>query len=162
MKILALDASSKSTGVAFFEDGKLIKSINVVGVGKPFERIEQMTNQVLDLAKEFRPTDIVMEDILPADVGNNFRTFRTLHYLQASFVLNLFKTFPSIEVVLYTASHWRKIVSIKNGRGVKREELKKQSVKLVKDIYKVDVNDDVSDAICIGMAYFLENRSAWN
>jgi len=35
----------------------------------------------------------------------------------------------------------------------KREELKQMSIDYVKNHFNVDVNDDVADAICIGVAY---------
>ena len=54
---------------------------------------------------------------------------------------------------LYTASHWRSQVGIKIGRGIKRDQLKTASKKIVKAIYNIDVNDDISDSICLGIAY---------
>ena len=50
---------------------------------------------------------------------------------------------------------------MKTGRGIKRENLKKASIELVKNTFNMQVNDDVSDAICIGMAYIKQNRSAF-
>ena len=44
-------------------------------------------------------------------------------------------------------------MGIHTGKGIKRDELKKKSQFLVKNIYNIDVNDDISDAICIGIAY---------
>jgi len=51
------------------------------------------------------------------------------------------------------SSHWRKICGIRTGRGVRRDTLKKASQDLVKNTYNIEVNDDESDAICLGMAY---------
>ena len=52
-------------------------------------------------------------------------------------------------------------MGIHTGRGIKREALKAAAQKLVKNIYNIDVNDDISDAICIGIAYINEHRSAF-
>ena len=57
------------------------------------------------------------------------------------------------QIELYAASHWRSVVNIKTGKGIKRENLKIASQNLVKAIYNIDVNDDISDAICLGIAY---------
>jgi Asp/Glu/hydantoin racemase len=59
------------------------------------------------------------------------------------------------------ASHWRAVCGIKTGKGIKREALKQASRNLVKQIYNADVNDDISDAICLGMAYLAEHKSAF-
>jgi len=47
-----------------------------------------------------------------------------------------------IETTLYTASHWRSVVGIHTGRGIKRDELKQVSINLVKQKYNITVNDD--------------------
>ena len=41
---------------------------------------------------------------------------------------------------------------MKQGRNVKRDQLKEQSVKYVLDHYNFNVGDDEADAICIGDA----------
>lgn len=51
-----------------------------------------------------------------------------------------------------TPSSWRKQLSFKQGKGVKRKKLKEQSIKYVLDKYDLKVNDDIADAICIGDA----------
>lgn len=92
-----------------------------------------------------------MEDILPEDVKHNQTVFKALIYLQAAIVLELHKSKSTVN--LCTASHWRSQVGIHTGRGIKRESLKQASQKIVKSIYNIEVNDDISDAICIGIAY---------
>lgn len=47
---------------------------------------------------------------------------------------------------------WRKQLSFSQGRNVKREQLKEQSVKYVLNNYNLNVGDDEADAICIGDA----------
>ena len=42
-----------------------------------------------------------------------------------------------LKVDLFTASHWRSICGIHTGRGIKRDELKSASIKLVKMIYNI-------------------------
>lgn len=56
-------------------------------------------------------------------------------------------------VHLIPVNHWRAVCKIKTGPGIKRDTLKKASQKLIKDTYNIDVNDDISDAICIGLSY---------
>ena len=49
-------------------------------------------------------------------------------------------------------SLWRKHLNFTQGKGIKRNQLKEQSVKYVLDNYGLDVGDDEADAICIGDA----------
>lgn len=158
--ILSIDASTKSTGIAIFQQNKLIKykCINC-NDSNTYKRIEKMTEQIKKIYNQYKPINIIMEDVLPEDVKHNQTVFKALIYLQASIVLSLYKLGGIVN--LCTASHWRAQVGIHTGRGIKREVLKNASKELVKNIYKVDVNDDISDAICIGIAYITQNKSAF-
>lgn len=41
---------------------------------------------------------------------------------------------------------------MKISKNIKRDQLKKEAIDYVKDKYKIDVCDDIADAICIGDA----------
>ena len=162
MKVLAIDASSKSTGVATFQDTKLIHYECITSLkADSFQRIQIMKNRILQLYKIYKPTDIVMQDVLPQDVRHNQQVFKVLIYLQAAIVLSLSWNCNVRHVQLYTASHWRSLCGIKTGRGIKRDTLKKASIQLIKKEYNISVNDDISDAICLGRAYVLQHGSAF-
>lgn len=60
-----------------------------------------------------------------------------------------------IELKFINPSSWRKIVGIplkENDKWLKRETLKALAVKMVKDLYQIEVIDDIADAILIGAA----------
>ncbi len=160
MKTLAIDASSKSTGIAIFQDTQMIHYECVTASSNDaFKRIQKMVNKIRELYDQYKPTHIIMEDVLPEDVKHNQNVYKILIYLQAAIVLQLDKSQATVD--LTTASHWRKVCGIKTGRGIKREALKKASQQLVKATYNIQVNDDISDAVCLGMAYIKQNRSAF-
>ena len=160
MVTLAIDGSTKNTGLAVFNQGKLIY-YECVNSNKTnvYDRIFVMVNRIIELYKEYHPTDIVMQDVLPQDVKHNQAVFKALIYLQAAIVLEIHKLGGYVH--FYAASHWRAQVGIRTGRGIKRQTLKEASKKLIKAIYNIDVNDDISDAICLGIAYVKEHRSAF-
>ena len=137
MKVLAIDASTKSTGIAIFENTNLIYYGNIISNKGYF-----------------------IEDILPQDVKHNQTVFKTLIYLQASIVISLYLENKQ-NVQLCTASHWRRLCNIKTGRGIVRQTLKKASIDFVKQKYNINVNDDISDAICLGYAYVMQHGSAF-
>lgn len=160
MKTLAIDASTKCSGYAIFENTKLINygciSDNKIDT---FKRIRKMRQQIKKICQQYKPTDIIMEQVLPQNVKGNQNVYKALIYLQAAIVLCLDQI--GYKVNFYTASHWRAQCGIHVGRGVKRDLLKSASIQLVKDKYNITVNDDVSDAILLGMAYVNENGSAF-
>lgn len=154
---MSIDASTKSTGIAIFNENKLIKyyCISKDSSCDVFQRILYMTQQIEKIYLQYKPNNIIMEDVLPEDVKHNQNVFKALIYLQASIVLMFSKRRQLVD--FFVASHWRKICGIKTGK-TKRDQLKKASQNLVKSIYNIDVNNDISDAICIGIAYIIENK----
>lgn len=162
MKILAIDASSKSTGIAIFQDNQLMYYECIsIQIDDTYARIIKMRDRILEIYNKYQPTDIVMQEILPQDVRHNQLVFKTLIYLQSAIILGLYQNFHVKNVQLVVASHWRSLCGIRTGRGIKRDTLKKASINLIKKKYGIEVNDDVSDAICIGLAYLEQHASAF-
>lgn len=157
-KIMSIDASTTSTGIAIFENNKLIKyqCITEDSNKNVLTRILKMTSKIRKIYIQFQPDQIIMEEVLPEDVKHNQKVFKALIYLQASIILMFYEFKKPVELIV--ASHWRKICGIKTGSKIKREQLKIASQKLVKNIFKIDINNDISDAICIGIAYIIQNK----
>lgn len=155
MITIAIDASTKSTGVAIFKDKKLIDYKNVIDNNKSvLKRIKFMTDKIEDIYKEYNKEEcqIIMEQVIPDNLNDakwtrNQATFKALFYLQAAIVL-MFDHYD-LEVELVGASTWRKWCGIKQG-GANRETLKFRDVEFVRKNYGIGVNDDLADAICIG------------
>lgn len=152
MKIMSIDASTKSTGIALFENGKLIDYKNIVQSSTDtLNRIDAMSAEIEKYYVNNNPDIIVMEDVLPTDVGNNLKTFNPLHYLQAEVVLRLHRRKQA--VTLMNVNTWRRICGFAMGRYGTRDVMKKKSIEFIKKKYNIDANDDVCDAICLGWAY---------
>ena len=162
MITIAIDASTKSTGVAIFEDKELKKIDNYKDNNKSvLKRIKNMTDQLEQLYEHlnvFNPDQqiqVVMEQVIPDNLNDakwarNQNTFKALFYLQAAIVL-MFDHY-NIEVELVGASTWRKWCGIKQG-GANRDTLKFRDIEFVKKNYEMEVNDDIADAICLGHGY---------
>ena len=157
--ILAIDASTKASGIAVFNENELIyytcKTNNKPDV---LDRIQYMVEQIQDIYLEYAPDNIVMQQVLPEQVGHNQNVYKALIYLQAA-VVTMFHQYDK-KVQLVVASHWRKNCGIQTGKGITRDRLKQSSVNLVKGIYNIDVNDDISDAICLGLSAIKERKNA--
>lgn len=153
MKVLSIDASTKASGIAVFQDTNLIYYECIQEHNSDtLERIQNMSQRIKQAYEAFKPTDVVMEQVLPQDVKHNQQVYKALIYLQAAVALKLHEVGHK-KINLVPAAHWRSICKIKMGKGIKRDQLKQSSIALVKKIYNLDVNDDISDAICLGMAY---------
>lgn len=159
MVTMAIDASSKSTGVAIFKDKELIHyQLITSSSDDAFVRIKKMVAEIKKIYWTWNVTNVIMEDVLPEDVRHNQNVFKILHYLQAAVVLMLHDCDQKVE--FYVSSHWRKKCGIRTGRGITRDMVKAADIKFVKDKYGLEVNDDIADAICIGYAYTQPNTAA--
>ena len=84
MNILAIDGSTKSSGIAIFLDGKLEHHECITASSTNlFKRIHKMTSRIGELLSEYDIDTVLVEDVLPADVKGNTRVYKALMYLQA-------------------------------------------------------------------------------
>ena len=150
--IMAIDGSTKSTGIAIFNGENLVHYECISSTKTDtLARIKLMTSKIKELHQKYEVTEVIMEDVIPEDVHHNDNVYTSLKYLQAAVVLGLHDYGQSVN--FYVSSEWRKKCGIRTGRGIKRETLKAADVAFVKSNYNIDVNDDIADAICIGWAY---------
>lgn len=154
MKLLALDASTKATGFAIFNDQSLLGSGVITASSTDLiKRIHKMVDTIAQLIQELNIDTITMEEVIP-DHAKNQNTFKALMYLQAAIVIMLHDQFPSIKLEFTYPGSWRSICGIKIGRGVKRETLKEADIRFANQTYNLAItSDDEADAICIGHAY---------
>lgn len=161
MKILSLDASTKSTGWCVGQDQKLQKSGCITASSKDvYARIIKIRDELSKIIKENNIDKIIMQQVRPE---YNSHTSKVLMWLQAAVVLAAYEINPKIEYDFIGASTWRAALKMKQGRGIKRETLKPQDIKYVEDKYSIKVqNDDQADAICIFDAYWEKNDNEIN
>lgn len=152
MILMSIDASTKSTGVAIFDKNKNLIHYECIASASSdtYNRIKIMWKRIYELFCEYNITDIIMEDVLPEDVKHNQNTFNALHYLQAYIVLNFHDYKQKVELI--TANQWRKAIGITIGRYGTRGSVKMQAQNLVKEKFNINANDDICDAICIGLS----------
>ena len=152
MNTLAIDGSTKATGIAVFRDKQLIYYDCLYETSTDtIKRILSMANRIKDICVKYSIEQIVMEDVLPEDVKHNDNTYTPLKYLQAAVVFVTHSL--GVPVEFKTASWWRSRCGIKTGPGIKRNTLKAKSIETVRLMYDIDTTDDIADAICLGVAY---------
>lgn len=150
MKFCSIDSSTKKTGMSLFKNGELMESKQVDLADSKLlveERINAMGKSMWQVLDEWKPELIYIEE--PKGEGRNVELVHKL-----SEVIGIVRAWAIVNdapIEEVKPSVWRKHVGITQGRK-KREELKADSIALVKEVYDIEVNDDVADSICIGIA----------
>ena len=166
--LLSLDTSSTKTGWAVFKNG-IYKESGVLDWSRikdnTEDRLQIMYIDIIQHIQKYEPDILVIEkDIVGSGKRQNMSTINTLVKLIGGIwaycvQLNMDTpmNFPAGEFnifyVEYTPSEWRSLVGI---TARKREDCKAASIKRIKDIYNIDVDDNEADAINIGEAYINE------
>lgn len=154
MKVLAIDASTKSTGVALFDNDKLIKYDCLQASSNDLiKRIQKITIQLKHFIEKEEIDKIILEEVRMDGGVKNPKTYKALMWLQAAMAFLFYELKPNATIEYIYPSSWRAKCGIKNGRGVHRKEAKELDIAFVKEIYSIEVNDDIADAIGIGHAY---------
>lgn len=160
MNILAIDASTKSSGVAVYENNNLIYHDCITSSSTDlFKRIHKMVDAIDEIVKKYSIAKVILEEVRPDEIGgrSNLNTHRALMWLQGALVMMLHDKYPTVEVSYLYPSEWRKSCKIKTGRGVVRETVKQRDIRFVQETFGLTVNDDVADAIGIGYAFLHPN-----
>lgn len=166
MFILSIDASTKATGWAIFNDHELVDYGMVTATSTDLiKRLHKITNDLKPIIEKYAIKKVILEEVRPEMGTQNIKTHRALMWLQGALATMLHDdyNFSLDDIVYLYPSEWRKVCGIKTGSGVRRESLKPKDIAFVKQTYNINVNDDIADAIGIGYAYAKTNlnRLEW-
>ena len=159
--ILALDQSSRITGWAVFQDDKLIdfnkfNAETAVGPDLP-KRLQFIKNKVQELVNKYEIDEVVLEDIqMQSNVANNVQTFKTL--AEVIGVISEYLQEENLPQTIVLASSWKSDLGIK---GRDRAAQKRAAQQYVVDTYAQKPTQDECDAICIGLSYIKNTKSAF-
>lgn len=164
MRLLALDQASRVTGVAIFDNDKLVKygTFEIKSNQELGKRLTQFLENLDKLYAAYHFDAVAYEDI-QLQMGN-VETYKKLAYIQAIILFWCEKHEKNLYCL--SPSHWRKILKDKYGMswGRKRAEQKQTAIDFIQEQYEKEVDSDTADAICIGCAANIEinkNKSAF-
>lgn len=149
VKLLSIDSSTNKSGIAYFCNGKY-EAHHLLDCRKHKNmdtRFEEMSRQLWAILDRYKPDIVYIEETV---VLRNAQTQRFLTRLQG--VVYGWCVNHGCEFHTIRPTSWRSAIGLKQGKNVKREQLKEQSVKYVLDNYGLYVGDDEADAICIADA----------
>ena len=148
-KILAFDQSTKISAHSLWIDGKY-NEVGVIDLHKmkdTSERVRAMGVELCKTIQKYNPDKVVIEEVAQQ---SNALTLKLLARIQG--IIIGFCAAHNIETYIVEPSKWRSTLNFKQGAGVKREELKAQAIRYVKNEYNLDLSEDSCEAICINDA----------
>lgn len=150
MNILAIDASTKSSGWAIqCNDGEIHSGVIASSSADVEKRITIMRDGIKELLTKYNINTIVIEDVRPD--GYNNHTARVLMWLQGVIAVAAYEVDKNIKFELIGASSWRSKIGIQ-GYRVTRENQKKKDIDYANQRYGLSLTydqDDEADALCI-------------
>lgn len=152
MKIAGIDASTTCSGVAIVDNGKLIyhDAIDMKKNKNTDDRVRHMMKELGNFINKQKPDMVYIEDSWNKQ---NIETTKMLSNILGA-VMYVCED-KDIQFVKLLPSAWRSAVGIpliKNGKKLKREELKQEAVDKVVKLHKIKCGDDEAEAICIAEA----------
>lgn len=159
--IFAFDQSLKVTGVAVFEDKRLVDFFHFsiapnqdLGI-----RLCEIKTKVLEIVDKYNSdseVQIVFEDI---QKQTNAQTFKRLAMVQSVFYQIAAEQNWKYEVL--APATWRHLIKEKTGCsfGRTRADQKAKAKEVVRTLYKISPTEDEADAILIGTAFIETNHS---
>ena len=149
MRILSFDQSTKISAFSWWIDGQYIES-GVIDLHKNNnmpERVRAMGIELCNTIAKYEPDKVVIEEVAQQ---SNAQTLKLLARIQG--IIIGFCAANDIDTDIIEPTKWRSQLNFKLGPKVKREELKVQAIKYVKDTYGLKLGEDECEAICIGDA----------
>lgn len=162
IKLLSIDLSLASSGIAIFNNNELIHYEKIVTNKKDFEnedlRMNYIGNKIDEIINKYKIDTIVCENQFG---GNNNQTILALRKLLGVISRVAYK--HNIIPTYYLPSSWRKVLNINKGKSKDKKILAYEF--LIKEGINIgefhatgkDKNDDIVDSICIGLAYLKKN-----
>lgn len=144
-RIMAFDQATQNFGVSIYDSGKLVYYDVIHFIGGTEERLVDIAQFIAKSCKEWEPDYVMFEDIqLHAGAYNGYQTFKVLAEL-----LGVVKVMLQIQGIRHSCV-LNKVWQAHFGIGGKDRATQKANViKKVKELFNIQVNDDIADAILI-------------
>lgn len=148
IKIIAFDQALIKTGVCTLDGETVYHSLIDLSKTKDAqERAIVMRQMIQSRIKNNCPDLVVIEDVA---LQSSAKTVIQLAQLQGAIIgaCDIF----GVHYEILKPTEWRKTLGFKQGRQVKRPELKQQAIDYVIEHYGEVVSSDEADAMCIATA----------
>lgn len=152
MVVAGIDASTNKTGISVFKDGEYVwhTLLDFHKEKDAYKRIPIMADQICQYLNRYGHIDtIIMEKSI---LKTNIDTVQKLSNIAGAIMLYAYQNKAEFKHPLPT--EWRKKIGIEQSNKIKREVLKLEAIKAVKQEYGLDVTDDEAESILIARSEF--------
>lgn len=152
MRILAFDQATKITGYCILDDGDIF-NYGIIDLHKESTdiRFEHMANAILSVIYKYKPNIVIFEGVeLIRNVQGMISLAQMVGVIRGYCIQN------NIKYKVYMPTEWRCLLQYKQGKSVKRPELKQQSINFAKKITEKILAEDVAEAIAIAHAAYID------
>lgn len=151
LTVAGIDASTKATGISIMTDGELIyyTLIDLHKEKDAMKRIQNMLINICEVLSQYNIDAVYMEKAF-----NKSNTDTTMKLANVAGGIMLYCAKNGIEFVHPLPSQWRAKIGIEQSNKIKREVLKAEAIKAVKNEYGIDVNDDVAESCLLARSAF--------
>ena len=152
-KVLAFDQATAKTGYSVFQGENLLIEHGVIDLHKnknTNERMMQMIIEIINIIQRVKPDAVVIEDVA---MQSNAAALILLSRIQGAILGHC--CIKDIRLMIIRPTEWRKLLGMKQGKGIKRPELKTEAKQYVLDRFGLQTTEDEADALCIGSAFYL-------
>ena len=152
MIVAGIDGSTKSTGVAIMNDGKL-EYYTLIDLSKETQdSMQRIRHMLLNISKILDRYDVDAVYMEKSFNKQNVDTTQKLSNIAGGVMMYCAQ--KDIEFVHPMPSSWRSVIGLGQGNKVKRDVLKAEAIRAVKKEYGIDVNDDVAESVLICRSAF--------
>lgn len=151
LTVAGIDASTTRTGISVMKDGKLI-FYTLIDLHEDRDTTRRIKNMLLEICKVLDQYDIDAVYMEKAFKMANADTTIKLANLSGGVILYCAQN--DIEFYNPLPTEWRAKIGLQQSKKIKREVLKAEAIKAVKDEYGIDANDDVCESILICRSAF--------
>lgn len=146
MRVIAFDQASLISGWSIFENGTYVNS-GVITKDKKIPIIQRVPQMAEAICKKIEESNIDVVIIEGIQNQGSIKTTLDLARLQGGIMMWCEINQKPLHVL--SPSEWRSALKFKLGAKTKRDELKVQAENYVSEHYKLDINTDEAEAICI-------------
>ena len=144
-RIIGFDQATVSFGISVFDNGQLVYFAVERFNGATENRLASIATFIEKICREWRPDLVELEDIQLQHNNAGYITFKTLAELLGVVKMTLSRENVPHDVVLNKV--WQSMFMI---GGSNRITQKMNVIKKVKELFDIDVSDDIADAVLIG------------
>ena len=150
--VVGIDASTNKTGICLFRDQEYVTHtlIDCHKEKDAMKRIPMMANMICEYLDGIDNIDVIIME--KSILKSNIDTVQKLSNLSGAIMLYAYQHGIKFENPVPT--EWRRKIGLEQSKNVKREVLKLEAIKAVKQEYNMDVSDDEAEAILTARSGF--------